>query len=97
MRAYLVNMELVNVETNEKVWIGEEKIREVAERLRKVGVRLVFSGLKHQVYRIFEKANLVEELGSDVFYSDKESALRALQNETVECERGQAAAKAATV
>lgn len=73
---------------------GEEKIREVAERLRKVGVRLVFSGLKYQVYRIFQKANLVEELGSDVFYSDKESALRALQNETVECERDRAAARA---
>ena len=72
----------------------QEKVREVAERLRKVGVRLVFSGLKYQVYRIFEKANLVEELGSDVFYSDKESALRALQNETVECERDRAAARA---
>lgn len=29
VRAYLVNMELVNVETNEKVWIGEKKIRKV--------------------------------------------------------------------
>lgn len=27
VRAYLVNMELVHVETQEKVWIGEEKIR----------------------------------------------------------------------
>ncbi|MEM7675928.1 MAG: penicillin-binding protein activator LpoB [Myxococcota bacterium] len=26
LRAYLVNMELLSVETNEKVWIGEEKI-----------------------------------------------------------------------
>ncbi len=26
IRAYLVNMELVSVESNEKVWIGEEKI-----------------------------------------------------------------------
>lgn len=26
VRAYLVNMELLSVETNEKVWIGEEKI-----------------------------------------------------------------------
>jgi hypothetical protein len=32
VRAYLVNMELVNVETNEKVWIGEKKIRKVVER-----------------------------------------------------------------
>ena len=28
------------------------------------------------------EANLIEELGSDAFYSDKESALRALQSET---------------
>ncbi len=32
VRAYLVNMELVNVETNEKVWIGEEKIRKVVDQ-----------------------------------------------------------------
>jgi len=29
VRAYLVNMELVSVETNEKVWIGEKMIRKV--------------------------------------------------------------------
>src|SRR5688572_23295063 len=29
VRAYLVNMELVDVETNEKVWIGEKSIRKV--------------------------------------------------------------------
>ena len=29
VRAYLVNMELVHVETQEKVWIGEDKIRKV--------------------------------------------------------------------
>ena len=32
VRAYLVNMELVNVETNEKVWIGEKKIRKVVDQ-----------------------------------------------------------------
>lgn len=32
VRAYLVNMELVNVETNEKVWIGEKSIRKVVEQ-----------------------------------------------------------------
>jgi PBP1b-binding outer membrane lipoprotein LpoB len=32
VRAYLVNMELVNVETNEKVWIGEKQIRKVVEQ-----------------------------------------------------------------
>jgi PBP1b-binding outer membrane lipoprotein LpoB len=29
VRAYLINMELVNVGTNEKVWIGEKAIRKV--------------------------------------------------------------------
>lgn len=32
VRAYLVNMELVNVETNEKVWIGEKQIRKVVNQ-----------------------------------------------------------------
>jgi PBP1b-binding outer membrane lipoprotein LpoB len=32
VRAYLVNMELVNVETQEKVWIGEKAIRKVIEQ-----------------------------------------------------------------
>lgn len=32
VRAYLVNMELVNVETNEKVWIGEKMIRKSIEQ-----------------------------------------------------------------
>lgn len=32
VRAYLINMELVNVETNEKVWIGEKKIRKVVDQ-----------------------------------------------------------------
>ncbi|MDJ0738636.1 MAG: SulP family inorganic anion transporter [Gammaproteobacteria bacterium] len=59
---------------------GEEKIREVAERLRKVGVRLMFSGLKHQVRRILQKGGVCDELGRDAFYSDKETALRALQS-----------------
>jgi PBP1b-binding outer membrane lipoprotein LpoB len=32
VRAYLVNMELVNVSTQEKVWIGEKSIRKVIEQ-----------------------------------------------------------------
>lgn len=57
---------------------GEEKIHEVLKRLRNSGVELVFSGLKHQVKSILERSGLVEELGSDVFYKDKEAALDAL-------------------
>ncbi|MGD8999158.1 MAG: SulP family inorganic anion transporter, partial [Granulosicoccaceae bacterium] len=57
---------------------GEEKIREVAGRLRKVGVNLVFSGLKHQVMRVLEKSGLVEEFGRAAFFTDKETALHRL-------------------
>ncbi|MEL7370332.1 MAG: hypothetical protein AAFN74_15535 [Myxococcota bacterium] len=32
LRAYLVNMELLSVETNEKVWIGEERIVKFVEQ-----------------------------------------------------------------
>jgi MFS superfamily sulfate permease-like transporter len=63
---------------------GEEKIHEVAARLKKVGVRLEFSGLKHQVRSILQASGLVDELGSDAFHSDKETALRTLQNRYTE-------------
>lgn len=32
VRAYLVNMELISVESNEKVWIGEKMIRKVVDQ-----------------------------------------------------------------
>jgi len=57
---------------------GEEKIREVADRLHKVGVWLMFSGLKHQVRRLLERGGVVEQLGREAFFPDKETALRTL-------------------
>ncbi|MCB1877249.1 MAG: STAS domain-containing protein [Chromatiales bacterium] len=60
---------------------GEEKIREVAGRLRKVGVQLAFSGLKHQVRSVLEGAGVVERVGRQFFYPDKETALRTLLND----------------
>ncbi|MGB5451657.1 MAG: SulP family inorganic anion transporter, partial [Sedimenticolaceae bacterium] len=57
---------------------GEEKIREVADRLHKVGVWLMFSGLKHQVRSLLERGGVVEQLGRDAFFPDKETALRTL-------------------
>jgi MFS superfamily sulfate permease-like transporter len=57
---------------------GEEKIREVAKRLADVGVTLVFSGLKHQVNKIMHKSGLVDDLGQDAFFPDKETALNLL-------------------
>lgn len=57
---------------------GEDKIREVARRLRQLGVELMFSSLKHQVRQVLERSGLVEELGSDSFFTDKQSALASL-------------------
>jgi MFS superfamily sulfate permease-like transporter len=57
---------------------GEEKIREVAHRLRDVGVQLAFSSLKHQVMKVFNKSGLIQELGQDAFFTDKETALHQL-------------------
>jgi MFS superfamily sulfate permease-like transporter len=61
---------------------GEEKVREVAEHLADVGVRLVFSGLKHQVMQVMRKSGLVEELGKGSFFINKEIALEVLTEQT---------------
>ena len=65
---------------------GEEKIREVADRLRKVGVKLMFSSLKHQVMEVMWKSGLLDYLGKDCFSSNKEKALTLLmeQSEAIE-------------
>lgn len=60
---------------------GEEKIREVAGRLKTLGIKLVFSGLKVQVKKVFEKSGLLEEMGESAFYSDKEAALDSLSKQ----------------
>ncbi|MEZ5542151.1 MAG: SulP family inorganic anion transporter [Pseudomonadota bacterium] len=57
---------------------GEEKVRDLADRLRAVNVSLVFSGLKNQVKTVFLRSGLLQELGETAFYSNKEQALGAL-------------------
>ena len=59
---------------------GVEKILEVAERLRKVGVKLMFSGLKHQVRSVLERGGVIEQLGREAFFPDKETALVTLRH-----------------
>jgi MFS superfamily sulfate permease-like transporter len=66
---------------NEMDASGEEKVREVNERLEQLGVKLMFSGLKHQVMKIFILSNLVNELGEDRFFSSKETAIKTLIND----------------
>jgi MFS superfamily sulfate permease-like transporter len=57
---------------------GEEKINEVAKQLRDAGIELYFSGLKYQVMSVLEKTGIVEELGRDHFFPNKEYALKEL-------------------
>jgi MFS superfamily sulfate permease-like transporter len=57
---------------------GEERVREVAKQLRGRDVEIYFSGLKHQVRSVFERTGLVEELGADRFFPNKDRALQAL-------------------
>lgn len=64
---------------------GEEKIREVTERLNKVGVNLAFSSLKFQVVRVMVQAGLIDIIGKENFFSSKEAALEEL------CKQAQAA------
>jgi len=63
---------------NEMDASGEEMIRELNLRLEELGVKLMFSGLKHQVMKLLEVSGLIEEIGKDCFFSDKKTALKAL-------------------
>ena len=38
----------------------------------------MFSGVKHQVRRLLERGGVIEQLGRNAFFSDKETALRTL-------------------
>jgi len=66
---------------NEMDASGEEKIRELNERLSELGVILMFSGLKYQVMKLIIMSGLVEEIGRDRFFSDKRTALKSLADQ----------------
>ncbi len=63
---------------NEMDASGEEKIRELNQRLSELGVTLMFSGLKYQVMKLFILSGLVDEIGRDRFFRDKRTALDTL-------------------
>jgi MFS superfamily sulfate permease-like transporter len=63
---------------NEVDSTGEEKVRDIAQRFKELGVTLMFSGLKQQVLRVFERGGLVELLGNSSFFADKERAMQTL-------------------
>ena len=57
---------------------GEEKIREVAEYMKKANVNLAFSSLKQQVREKFERAGLPRLLGEENIFKSREVAFKTL-------------------
>ncbi len=55
---------------------GEDKLRELAQRLRQQGVDLMFSSLKTQVAEVFARAGLMEQLGQKNVFPSKEMAVQ---------------------
>ncbi|TCV89588.1 SulP family inorganic anion transporter [Sulfurirhabdus autotrophica] len=59
---------------------GEEKIREIAEYMKKANVSLAFSSLKQPVREKFERAGLPDLLGEENIFKSRETAFQALQS-----------------
>jgi SulP family sulfate permease len=54
---------------------GEEMITHLAERLEKVGITLLFTGLKRQVLEVFQRTGLFDKLGAGHFFRTDDQAL----------------------
>jgi len=54
---------------------GEEMIALLAERLEKVGITLLFTGLKRQVLEVFQRTGLFDKLGEERFFRTDDLAL----------------------
>lgn len=70
---------LIGSSINEIDVSGEEKLREIAERLDQMGVKLYVSGLKRQVMEVLERAHIEQSLPPERFFRSKEQALADLR------------------
>ncbi len=50
-------------------------ITRMAERLGKIGIALLFTGLKRQVLEVFQRTGLLDELGTERFFRTSALAL----------------------
>jgi len=57
---------------------GEEVIHHLAERLREVGVMLVFSGIKRQVIEVMRNTGLIRAIGEDNIFATEAQAITAI-------------------
>ncbi len=70
---------LIGSSINEIDVSGEEKLRELAQRLEKIGVTLYLSGLKHQVVEVLERAHIHEVIPQEHFFGSKSQAIQVLK------------------
>ncbi len=63
---------------------GGEVIHHVVERLRSNGIRVVFTGLKHQVLDVMRHSGLLDYIGQENVFSDEEKALASIYAEVIE-------------
>jgi SulP family sulfate permease len=58
---------------------GEEKLRALTRDLNAAGITLLLSGLRRQVLKALERAGLQEVIGEENIFSNKEAALKAME------------------
>jgi len=54
---------------------GEEMIAQLAERLQKIGITVLFTGLKRQVQEVFQRTGFFDKLGAEFFFRTDDQAL----------------------
>jgi SulP family sulfate permease len=69
---------LIGSSINEIDVSGEEKLRDLAQRLEKSGVTLYVSGLKNQVMEVLERAHIGEILPAERFFRSKDQAIQEM-------------------
>ena len=69
---------LIGSSINEIDVSGEEKLRDLAQRLEQTGVTLYVSGLKNQVMEVLERAHIGEILPADRFFRSKDQAIKEM-------------------
>lgn len=60
---------------------SEEMLRHLAERLRTMGIEILFSGLKHQVTDVMMRTGLYEQIGAPYFFRTEDLALQYAWNQ----------------
>jgi sulfate permease, SulP family len=75
---------IVSEGMNELDASGDEVIHHVVERLRSIGIRVVFSDLKKQVLEVMARSGLYDYIGQENIFTDEDRALKSLYDDALE-------------